>query len=143
MLLMQILDQVKPEKGGINWDLINLPGRTKKACQNTWHKFTAHHKQQMEGLGDKNGGNTPSPAKAKGTPGRCLLYPPRSASETLTLLLYQASRKRKPKKEQVKAEEEDDDEDAPTPTKKPRGRKYICLPFSWCRSLTAGRCPEA
>lgn len=59
---MQIIAQVKPEKGGINWELVHVEGRTKKACQNTWGKFMAHHKQQQALGGD--GEKTGSPAKA-------------------------------------------------------------------------------
>lgn len=59
---MQIIAQLKPEKGGINWDLIHIEGRTRKACQNTWGKFMAINKQQQALGGD--GEKTASPAKA-------------------------------------------------------------------------------
>lgn len=71
---MQIIAQVKPEKGGINWDLVNIEGRTKKACQNTWGKFIATHKAQLGGLSGDNGGEGGMPPKPKRTPGRSLLF---------------------------------------------------------------------
>ncbi|KAL2111714.1 hypothetical protein VUR80DRAFT_9561 [Thermomyces stellatus] len=95
-LLLQIIAQVKPEKGGINWDLIHIEGRTKKACQNTWHKFISTQKAQQEGLG----GEGSSPAKPKRSP---------------------VARKRKSKKEHDKVENSDT-EDAATPAKKSCGR---------------------
>lgn len=64
-LLLQIIAQMKPEKGGINWDLIQIEGRTKKACQNTWGKFIAQHKQQQALGGD--GEKTPTTVKATRT----------------------------------------------------------------------------
>ncbi|SPN99655.1 uncharacterized protein DNG_02507 [Cephalotrichum gorgonifer] len=96
-LLMQVIAQLKPEKGGIDWDRINIEGRTKKACQNTWFKFMTTHKQQLEAAGEGGGDVPPSPAKVP-------------------------ARKRKGKKEPQQTNA-DDGEDVPSPTKKPRARQ--------------------
>lgn len=74
---MQIFTQMKPTKGSVNWDLVNVEGRTKKACQNTWSKFMTHHKQQMEAAGEAGGEATHPKPKAKA--GRCPPSSPRSA----------------------------------------------------------------
>lgn len=62
---MQVVSQLKPEKGGINWDKVHIEGRTRKACQNTWGKFMSIHKAQQEGAAGENAGDPSSPAKAK------------------------------------------------------------------------------
>ncbi|KAL4723137.1 hypothetical protein ACLX1H_009627 [Fusarium chlamydosporum] len=62
-LLLRIIAQLKPEGKGINWNEINMEGRTVKSLQNQWTFFN----KRIEALRQQS---ADSPAPAKKTPGR-------------------------------------------------------------------------
>ena len=52
-LLMEILAQWRPTRGHIDWDKVDLNGRTKKANQQAWHKFMTELKNKHGESKDK------------------------------------------------------------------------------------------
>ncbi|RGP73492.1 hypothetical protein FSPOR_2074 [Fusarium sporotrichioides] len=63
-LLLRIIAQLKPEGKSINWNEINMEGRTMKSLQNQWTAFN----KKIDALKQQSA-DSPSPA-AKKTPGR-------------------------------------------------------------------------
>jgi hypothetical protein len=86
--MYQVMNQWKPEKATVNWDAIQLPGRTRKALQNTWGKLMQDMLKKVAEYQDGQAAGGPSAS----TPTcRSLLHPVPPRPATLPLAFLQPS----------------------------------------------------
>ncbi|KEZ41229.1 hypothetical protein SAPIO_CDS7317 [Scedosporium apiospermum] len=114
-LCMQVLDQWRPTKGHVDWDKVEIKGRTKKACQQAWHKFWSDMRAKQ---GEDDGGSpTPKVSPRKRAARKLKVKDEEQGS---------SSEDNSPSKKRVRIKvekiEDTDDEVPKTPVKKRRGR---------------------